>query len=290
MKKLMIISFMFAGLATVNSDATDISSVSGMEGSWADTGSWNGGVVPATNDTAFINWGSAVNVDSVVKVGDLTFDGGGGFVNVTSGGSLKIDDSGSGDGCITHNPRNWPMGISVTDGTLLVNGDYKIQNGWEDAGVKGTNSLSVSGASTVELHYFEVGWYDGFTGGSLVSISGNEATFGVWANLHLGAKSTLNMNIAADGTVSHIDMLWDGSTVTLNGGTLAVDLSAMTVTPDEIILINNTGTDAIAGTFGSINITGSSTYVVSYTGGTGNDLSLVTIPKPASLGLIGMLY
>ncbi len=292
MKKTILMFCAAVMLIALNSQADIFHTVGGADNDWASPDAWEGEVVPGSNDTAYISyaWNSTVTVASDVKIGHIYFEGGLANVTVQSGGSLTVDNSGDGDGSITHNLKNNLMGISVEGGTILVDGVYNLSDGWywDDGDAYGTNYLWVSGAAVVEIYDFKVGEEDDERiGGSWVSISGNEATFGVNSSLYFGGNSVLELTVAADGTVSYIDML-GGGTITLNGGTLVVDLSAMTESPDEILLINNTGTDALVGTFGSVEITGSSDYKLSYTGGDGNDLSLVPLPKPPTVSLIAV--
>ncbi len=114
------------------------------------------------------------------------------------------------------------------------------------------------------------------TGASVVRIDGGDAMFRVNGNLYFSENSILGMTVAADGALASVDMLGSGSQVTLaNGCSLVVNLSAMTASPDEIILINNTGSSAISGTFSIVLIIGDGSYNVSCTGDTGDDVSLV---------------
>lgn len=73
-------------------------------------------------------------------------------------------------------------------------------------------------------------------------------------------------------------------------GILEVDLSAYTSNAYEIVLIDNDGIDPIQGVFDSVSITGSGLYTLSYTGGDGNDLTLVSsVPAPSSFGAAAVL-
>src|SRR5206468_9312914 len=75
-------------------------------------------------------------------------------------------------------------------------------------------------------------------------------------------------------------------TVTLGGATLTTSLlnlfAPSTSTPDRFTIINNDDVDAVSGTFsgmfeGQVFTAGSSTFQISYQGGTGNDVVLTAI-------------
>jgi fibronectin-binding autotransporter adhesin len=81
--------------------------------------------------------------------------------------------------------------------------------------------------------------------------------------------------------------------VTLDGAILQLfDLSEGTIAKNTIFtVIENTSGSAIVGTFagveeGSTITVGSQSFIVSYVGGTGNDLVLTAIPEPSTIALI----
>ena len=254
--------------------AADIWSVN--SGNWTDAGTWGGGP-PGSNDTAWIGWDDAIAIDSSNKVGVVKFDGGGSSVNIYPGGVLDVGDGTSWEWRIDHIVKNFNQSMNVLGGTLAVHGEYKLFGGGLAAYSVATNYLNISDSSIVSIDYLEVGWWaDHPDGKSIVRIVGNDASFTVSQNFTMGVYGGLSWVAASNGEVSQIHLLrYDGtSTVTLNG-LLDVDLSSMTLFPDEIILINNDGINAISGTFDTSSIIGSSEYRLTYTGGDGNDLSLI---------------
>jgi hypothetical protein len=112
-------------------------------------------------------------------------------------------------------------------------------------------------------------------------------SFRVGGNLTLGAGARIIWDADAAGNVTKINSD-NFKNINLNGnGELVVDLSALAVEPEEIILIDNNGSDAINGTFASTNLIGSSNYELVYNGGDGNDVALqYKVSAPADSGLI----
>jgi len=267
-------------LLSLSSYAIDIFSVS--NGNWSSTDTWNGAVVPGSNDTALIDWDDSIVVDSSNKVGIVKFSGGGCAVTIESGGVLDIGYITPYLWRVEHIVKNFDQKMNVQGGQLIVNGEYRLFGGGLSGFGVATNYLNVYDDSVVNLLFTEVGWWADFTTNdtatAIVNIEGDQATFTVSQNWSMGNYGGLRWVASSNGAVSPIQSLGDlGTASVLVDGSLEVDLSAATNLPDEIVLLENGGLDAISGTFDSINIIGSTFYEVDYAGGDGNDLSLVKV-------------
>lgn len=116
----------------------------------------------------------------------------------------------------------------------------------------------------------------------------------------LGAMTVGGVSIAGGGTlaVSLDGALSDVLNVTgaanVTGATLHVMLGATPLTAASFLVLNNDGTDAIVGRFANVAtvngvdqiVAGGRTFRVSYTGGSGNDLTLAVLPEPVSSAVI----
>ncbi|HLX62659.1 MAG TPA: PKD domain-containing protein [Planctomycetota bacterium] len=180
-----------------------------------------------------------------------TFDG---LVSGT-GGIAKF-----GTGTQTFTKNNTYTGLTlVTGGVLAINGT-QVSNVLATAGtLAGTGSvgtLTASGTGTVA---------PGNSGPGTLS-SGN---------LALSAGSTFAVDITPGGA----DMINVTGSVTL-AGTLALNAPGYAATAGtKIVIIANDGADAVSGMFaatppGSIVPGGTQMFMISYTGGTGNDVEL----------------
>jgi autotransporter-associated beta strand protein len=112
------------------------------------------------------------------------------------------------------------------------------------------------------------------TGGT-VKTSGTNLGRVTAGNTSFNAASTLAMKLAGTGTS---DRLTVNGTLTV-GGTLQLSTTSAVAPGAAITLIDNDGTDAVAGTFanlpqGASLTVGGQSFTISYTGGTGNDVVL----------------
>ena len=168
--------------------------------------------------------------------------------------------------------------------------------------------LSASGV-TVNL-----GKVSGF--GTITSGAGASGlTIGAGANLSPGAStgiitsngditlaptSTFTAELNGNTAGTGYDQLNVLGAVTLNQPVLAATLGYDPANGDALTIINNDGTDAVTGSFAGLPqgaplpLTNPGTgntfvFIVSYTGGDGNDVVLTAgVPEPGTLGLIGL--
>ena len=168
---------------------------------------------------------------------------------------------------------------TVNNGTLSVTGSLaagSVVGVFSGATLRGTGT--VGGATTLNNGATVAAGVDAATlgtltfGGTLTSVSG--VTFSLKLNSTTGTTDLL----AANG-------------VTLNGATLSLtDLGGTALAGGTTFtLLNNTSASGIVGTFAGLGeasaiTVGLNTYIISYVGGTGNDITLTTsaIPEPST--------
>lgn len=267
MKKEIII--LAAIMAVSIANAVEIQSAG--NGNWIHTATWDSGTVPTLADRVLITYNVTITIDSAGnEAGGLRLNSGKTFLNLDPGGELTLVNSGAypTNGVLSYGLSGAPAVVNIQGGAFEIQGAFKMHGG--NSGV--TNALNVSSGSIDLLVFSEIGVNSG-GGLALVDIAGGDASFTVGGNMKLGASSVLRMTPAADGSVTPI-VSDNFKNVILQGGALVVDMTAMRTRPSEIVLIDNNGTDAIDGTFGSTNPIGTSNYELSYTGGDGNDVVL----------------
>jgi autotransporter-associated beta strand protein len=240
--------------------------------------------VPATSavfvadDTTWQLAGFAARVGSLAGAGRIELDGG----TLTVGGddtatefAGKITGSGqlvkTGAGTLT-----LLAGLDHTGPTRVSAGQLEV-NGSATAGpvvtVHEEASLIATGelARPVEVH----------DGGRLSP--GPEIAELAVADLTLQAGSTLSLDVRS---ADHDRLVVTGS-VSLAGARLSLLIDAP---PDSkrLVLIDNDGADAVAGFFvdmpeGQLRVAGGVQFAVTYTGGDGNDVELITISTISGL-------
>lgn len=263
------ITMLIAVMAGSVANAVEIQSTG--NGNWTNAATWSPAQVPALADRVLIKFDDTVTVDSAGnEVGGLRLDAGKAYLNLDAGGELTVINSGNfpTNGVVSYKQAATPAAITVQGGSFVVQGDFKMDGG--NSGV--TNQLNVS-SGLIDLVFFEAGVSTG-GGLAMVDIFGSDASFTVNGNMKLGSSSILRVTPAADGSVTPI-ISDNFKNVILEGGALAVDMTAMKGRLAEIMLIDNNGSDAIDGTFGATNLIGNSDYELSYTGGDGNDIVLI---------------
>lgn len=220
---------------------------------------------------------------------------------ISGDGGLRVRDTGTIE--ITANSTYLGTTSVENSATLIVSG----------------NSSTAIGAATVASAATLV--VDGTLGASTVDVSGMLAgtgtldgavTIGATGTLAPGASPgvlTINGGLDLGGDLAmEINGLNAGSQhdqIALNatgvlGGTLSLawNLLSPAALDSEIVLIANDGADAFGGAFSNASDLSTVTdnfgniWELRYSGGTGNDLSLVAVPEPgaATLGLLGTLY
>ena len=193
---------------------------------------------------------------------DFTVNAGGNTVSSVitgSGGFIK-----AGNAHLTLSGANTYTGATtVSTGVLIVNGSI-------------TSATTVAAGATLGGN----GTVDAVTVNGTLSAGafGGAATLQT-RNLGFGAGATLEVNL--NGTTSgQYDQLRVVGTVTL-GGELDVTFlnSFVPTTGDSFVIIDNDGSDAVVGTFtglaqGAVVTVDGVSLAISYTGGTGNDVTL----------------
>lgn len=210
--------------------------------------------------------------------------------NITDGGSaVALTKVGAGTVNFTRAAgNNYDGGTTVTAGTLLINNTSNSGAGTGavvvTAGTLGGNG-SVSGAVTIG---------NGAGGSDAFIAAGNSVgTFTTGSSLSLLADATFVFEL--DSTASTADQLVANG-VTLNGASVFsfTDIGSGTIALNtEFVIINNTSGVAIAGEFGNLSdgstfTVGANQFLVDYSGGTGNDLSLTMVPEPSTVFLAGL--
>jgi autotransporter-associated beta strand protein len=202
--------------------------------------------------------------------------------NLTTAFSGLIKDGGSGGslakigrGRFTLNKGNtYTGGTTVTQGTLLV----------------GNGTGSGTGTGPVAINAGTLGGTGKISGTVTIGTATTAAMLAPGSRAELGTlklSNTLTFNARGNykadlnSTLVRTDQV-TAKGVTINSGATATitDLGTGTLTTGTVLtIINNTANTPISGTFsnladGSTLVIGSNTYLVSYEGGTGNDLTL----------------
>src|SRR5262249_7590341 len=112
------------------------------------------------------------------------------------------------------------------------------------------------------------------------------------SNLFLASTATLNVELSGRNAGTGYDQVNGRGTNTITRPhlALAINMTNPVSVGDELVLIQNDGGDAITGTFtglaeGSVISAGGYSFVISYVGGTGNDVSLTVTNVPG--GTVG---
>ena len=188
-------------------------------------------------------------------------------LTTVSAGTLELDKIGS---------------ISIATaiaGNLTINGGTAtevVNNQLAD-----TAAVAVNAGGTFNLN----GQSDTFgaltVAGGTVTTNGGRLTAG---NTSFNPASTLAMHLAAPSLADRVTV---NGTVAV-GGTLALTVSS-TIAPGTVItLIDNDGTDAVTGAFigmppGPVVTVGGQPFVITYSGGTGNDVTLIRLATPPTV-------
>ena len=233
----------------------------------------------------FIGTEANVRIDKLTGSGTLTTGyNGAGYVSFTAGvnggsstfsGPISVDEGVGnftkvGTGTLTlSGASNYVGATTINAGTLLVNGSLAsgsavtVASGGTLGGTGSVNgSVAVSSGGTLA------------PGVSPGILNTGSVTF------TSGSTFTAEVNGATAGSL--YDQLNVTGTVTLGNATL--NTSGTTAGGGPIILINNDGADAVSGTFNGLSqgatvaINGQN-YTISYTGGTGNDVVLLSGPE-----------
>lgn len=270
----------YTGATTVRSGTLRAGSVNafGTDSAMSVTGtlSLNGfsNTIGSLSGTGGVTLGSAT-LTTGTKNTDTTYAG----IISGTGGFTK-----TGTGVQTLAGVNTYTGATtVNNGTLSVTGSLAAGSAVgvsSGATLRGTGTIG--GATTLNNGATLAAGVDAATlgtltfGGTLTSVSG--ATF----SLKLNSTTSVADQIAANG-------------VTLNGATLSLtDLGGVALAEGTTFtLLNNTSGGGIVGTFAGLAessaiTVGLNTYIISYVGGTGNDVTLTTsaVPEPSAYAVL----
>jgi autotransporter-associated beta strand protein len=267
----------FTGTTTVRGGGT--LRVAGDANLGSGTVTLNGGTLSVTGvgtiDNTFDTGVNGATIDSAVSVTLSGAIGGNDSLTKTGTGTLTLSGTSTYSGPTT-----------VSAGTLLVTG-----------ALNGTSGVSVASGATLG------GTGTIFTSGSnqVTIASGAILTPGVAGTNNGIGTLTINGNLRLSGTLAaeiggggvggtDYDQVVVNGTVSLNGGPLTVSrVNGYAPTNGATYrLIDNDGSDAIAGTSGTFGILAEGTdmtsngdiYTVSYVGGTGNDAMLTAVVNP----------
>ncbi len=225
--------------------------------------------------------GSLEGETGYVDLGGRNLFVGSNNLSTTYGGVLHLEGPGTcyktGKGTLTLTGTNdIARGIVVQDGTLLINNRRGSGTG---RGYMQVNAGTLGGSGTI-MGSVTIG--DGLTRGAILSPGPTASSF--------RPLTTLNsLTFKSDGTYRYGLNSSRGLADSVIANGVAIDSSAQFVVTDRkdsplpsgtvLVAINNTAATAISGRFGNlpdgmILTVGSNSYLVSYTGGDGNDLTL----------------
>jgi autotransporter-associated beta strand protein len=213
--------------------------------------------------------------------GVIQDDGAGGG----TGGSLTKIGSGTLD---LTGANTYTGGTTVSSGTLLVNNSIGSGTG---SGAVQVNAGTLGGTGTI-AGAVTVGTGSG--AGAFLSPGTSPGTLTIQSSLTLNSDATYQFEL--DSSTAAADKIVANG-VTINGANFSFsDLGHGKFSIGAtLIIIDNTSTSPISGVFnnlsdGSTFSSNGSTFLVSYEGGTGNDLSLTSVaasvPEPMTWALL----
>ena len=209
------------------------------------------------------------------STGSFTVSGGRSFTTagaLSNPGSVTVSSSSS---LTTAAGQNYTQsaGTTTVNGTLTNTGTVQINGGT----LKGTGTIS--GTTSVA--------------GGNVSPGASPGILNT-GNISFNSSSTFTVEVNGTTTAgTDYDQLNVTGTVSLGNATLSTS-GTVTALGNEVILINNDGTDAVTGTFNglaegaTVTINGVN-FKISYVGGTGNDVTLSGLDTTTTLDGSGNL-
>ena len=224
-------------------------------------------------------------IGSVTGAGNLVLTGG----TLTTGAnnsSTNLSGVISGSGALTKTGTGTftLSGISsfsgatqVSAGTLLITGDLSSSSNVNVA--SGATLAGTGTAPTIAVA----------DGGNLSPGNAGPGLLTVAGNLVLNSGANLLLDISGTTAATQYDQLTVAGTVSLAGANISATHSYAAANGDTYEVISNDAADAITGTFAGIAegasfVAGgnSSNLIVSYAGGSGNDLSLTNTLLPGA--------
>jgi autotransporter-associated beta strand protein len=244
-------------------------------------------------DTITQNSSSAISIANVInatgKTGNntetITLTGNGSGV-VTMSGTI-LTGNGQRDYAITKSgtstfvlsgANTYGGGTTVSAGTLFVNNSSGSGTGTGTVTVNGTGTLGGSGTISGAVNVS--------ASGARINAGGTAGAVGTLATGALTLSSASVMSV--DMTSTTADRINVTGAVNITSASLQLNIPNGTVftTGQTFTLISNDLTDAISGTFsnapaGTDTIDGY-LWLVSYTGGDGNDFTIQAVPEPST--------
>lgn len=275
-----------AFLATDNSARTIANAVSMTTGSSLRLGAVQGASTGLGDLTFTSTASSSIGASKTWAVHNATTVA---FANSWTGNSgWTITKAGTGTLVFNGGITSTGIVVVVNAGTFLLNGT----NSYNGATTVNAGTLGGSGSivSAVTIGNSS-GTSDAFlTGGSATGVG----TFTTTNTVTMNSDAVLSIQF--DSTLGTFDrVVTAGLTLNASSGLSLSDLGSGLLADGSIYtIVNNTGATSVTGTFaglaeGSTITAGSNTFVISYLGGTGNDVTLTVsaIPEPSTYALLG---
>jgi autotransporter-associated beta strand protein len=228
--------------------------------------------------------GFVEGLGSLTGTGNVNF--GAGLLDMYGNTSYSFDGVISGSG----NFRQFGSGIITLTGANTYTGKTRVAS----SGKIFVNGSQPSSDGSVESALGTLGGTGTIGDISCVGHLAPGSSPGILtcSNLFLTSNATFNVEISGRNPGTGYDQLNVRGTNNLGSAHLSVSVNMTNpvTVGDELLIINNDGFDAITGTFtslpeGSAISSGGFTFVLSYVGGTGNDVSLTVTNVPG--GLVG---
>jgi autotransporter-associated beta strand protein len=222
--------------------------------------------------------------DGIVHVGSLALTIGTNNQNAEFAGTIQDSTSHTGSLVKTGTGRLSLSGANPYGGGTTVNGGTLLASNTTGSAT-GTGPVTVNNLATLGGNGTVAGAVTIASGGTLAPAAGpnRESTFTTQGALALAGGSKLIYTARGKGrTVSADTVVANG--VTISGATFIarVTFPAMLQTGTVLTVIENTSASPIAGTFANLPdqssfTAGGQTFIVSYEGGDGNDLTLTAV-------------
>jgi len=174
-------------------------------------------------------------------------------------------------------------GHNTYTGTTAINGGTLYITNATTAGAGGTGNggaVTVASGATLGGTGEVRGNVTVSAGGSLSPGTTGNGQLKIVGNLALtNSTSTISINLSG-ATLGQYDQIYDTGTVNLAGATLSLSLGFTPTNGQTFTIIDNDGADAITGTpfsglpEGDTFAVGSCNFIITYVGGTGNDIVL----------------
>lgn len=289
----------YGGATTIGAGTVVLAAASGLGGASSGTTVAAGatlrvlaGITPIGEPMAFT--GSST-IDSLEAV-DSTFSGAIALtgavrfaIGSTAADVVTLSGVVSGAGGIT---KRGPGILLLTQAgtctgtTTIQQGELRLQSGLPQSAIA-IEQGTLGGAGTVK-------GITATTGGAKVVHPGVGTTIGTLTSngdATLSSSTTYQVVVGSGGA----SKLAVTGAVALGGATLSVQLLAKPAPSQSFTIVENDGSDAVAGTFnglaqGATFIANNNTFTISYTGGDGNDVVITASGTPAGLSATASIF